>query len=302
MSTSVWPPISAEELEKEETASTARELAWLLESLQETLASLKSGLEECYALLAPIEPGSTLVISSVRSESIKGHITLVGTRIVKGSLQLRLKTHQPLQLILNPSQPLILTPLINLRNLLNQSLDCVDITRWTGDRHSAPFLSGQLRLLHSLIVEARQQLKGPPPLTPETTWLIDPPSPEVFDPPLPSSLSFNFSIQEAALVLTVRALEDADAMPDLKSRLFLAIGTQRRLEHDEMEKTFMIQNGAAQGQGREVRVREKVRVESADPSLLAAMAKLAALEHNVGMARKCLSIVMGEDGDDVEIS
>jgi hypothetical protein len=59
-------------------------LAWLLDSLQETLASLKSGLEECYALLAPIEPGSTLVISSPRSESIKGHITRVGTRIVKG--------------------------------------------------------------------------------------------------------------------------------------------------------------------------------------------------------------------------
>jgi hypothetical protein len=48
------------------------------------LESLKSGLEECYALLAPIEPGSTLVISSLRSESIKGHVTRVGTRIVKG--------------------------------------------------------------------------------------------------------------------------------------------------------------------------------------------------------------------------
>ena len=45
---------------------------------------LKEGLEDCYALLAPIDPGSTLVISSPRSESIKGHITRVGTRIVKG--------------------------------------------------------------------------------------------------------------------------------------------------------------------------------------------------------------------------
>ena len=59
-------------------------MEWLLESLQETLESLKSGLEECCALLAPIEPGSTLVVSSLRSESIKGHITRVGTRIVKG--------------------------------------------------------------------------------------------------------------------------------------------------------------------------------------------------------------------------
>ena len=32
-------------------------------------------LEEYYALLAPIEPGSTLAMSSPHSESIKGHIT-----------------------------------------------------------------------------------------------------------------------------------------------------------------------------------------------------------------------------------
>jgi len=71
----------------------------------------------------------------------------------------------------------------------------------------------------------------------------------------------------------------------------LAIGVQRRLEHDEAEQVF-------EYRGKEVRVREKVRVQSADPSLLAAMAKLAALEHNVGMARKCLSIVMGEENEE----
>lgn len=48
-------------------------------------------------------------------------------------------------------------------------------------------------------------------------------------------------------------------------------------------------------QGQNVRVKEKVRVESADPSLMSVMAKLAALDHTVGMARKCLSVVMGED-------
>ena len=46
--------------------------------------SLKSGLEECIALLAPREPGSTLVVSSSRSESVKGFVTRVGNRIVKG--------------------------------------------------------------------------------------------------------------------------------------------------------------------------------------------------------------------------
>ncbi len=59
-------------------------MQWLLESLQDSLALLKEGLEECVALLAPKEPGSTLVLSSLRSESVKGFVTRVGTKIVKG--------------------------------------------------------------------------------------------------------------------------------------------------------------------------------------------------------------------------
>jgi len=300
MSMTVWPPISPDDLKKEEEETIARELSWLLDSLQETLASLKSGLEECYALLAPIEPGSTLAMSSPRSESVKGHVTRIGTRIVKGSLHLRLHTLPPTLFTLSPDQPLILTPLSNLRNLLNQALDCVDITRWTGDRHSAPFISGQLRLLHSIITDAKAMLKGPPLLStadmspdPDVSWYTSPPSPETFSPPLPPNLSLDLTIFDASLILTLRVLESANAVPNLSSRFALAIGAQRRLEHDEMDEVFFYK-------GEEVRVKEKVRVESADPSLMAAMAKLAALEHTVQIARKCLTIVMGEDVDDGE--
>lgn len=48
------------------------------------MAALKEGLEECVKLLAPVEPGSTLVLSSLRSESVKGYVTRIGTKIVKG--------------------------------------------------------------------------------------------------------------------------------------------------------------------------------------------------------------------------
>lgn len=47
--------------------------------------------------------------------------------------------------------------------------------------------------------------------------------------------------------------------------------------------------------GAEVKVREKVRVESMDPSLMAVMAKLGALEHEVGRWREGLRILMEED-------
>lgn len=63
------------------------ELQWFLESLQPSLGALKEGLEDCVALLASKEPGSTLVLSSLRSESVKGFVTRVGTKLVKGVRQ-----------------------------------------------------------------------------------------------------------------------------------------------------------------------------------------------------------------------
>jgi hypothetical protein len=84
MSAAIWPPIGDAQLADEQAASQARELEWLLVQLRETLQSLKAGLEECAALLAPSENGSTLVLSSLRSESLKGLITRVGTRVTKG--------------------------------------------------------------------------------------------------------------------------------------------------------------------------------------------------------------------------
>ncbi|RDL35932.1 Uncharacterized protein BP5553_06544 [Venustampulla echinocandica] len=312
MATAIYPYIAPKELKKEEDDSTARELSWLLDSVQETLASLKSGLEECYALLAPIEPGSTLVTSSPRSESVKGHITRVGTTIVKGSLHLRLRTYSPLQLSISQEHPLILPQLSRLRALLNQSLDCVDITRWTGDRHSAPFITSQLHLLHSILIEALSLLKGPvllqptsdtPPQTPSLTDIEasvsahSPPWNEIsydaqtFTPALPQNLSLHFLPTSSSLILTVRVLEPTSTPPSTFNKLALAIGAQRRLEHDEIDEVFMYK-------GEEVRVREKVRVESsADPVLLVLGAKLGSLERCVEAGRMGLRAVLGVDDE-----
>jgi hypothetical protein len=61
-----------------------RELEWITDETVQVCEYLKHGLEDCYALLAPIDPGSTLVMSTPRNEKVKGTITRVGTRIVKG--------------------------------------------------------------------------------------------------------------------------------------------------------------------------------------------------------------------------
>ena len=61
----------------------ARELKWITSETLRVCEELKHGLEDCYALLAPVDPGSTLVMSTARSEKVKGTITRVGTRIIK---------------------------------------------------------------------------------------------------------------------------------------------------------------------------------------------------------------------------
>lgn len=61
-----------------------RELEWIVQETLQICQDLKHGLDDCYALLAPIDPGSTLAMSTHRNEKVKGFLTRVGTRIVKG--------------------------------------------------------------------------------------------------------------------------------------------------------------------------------------------------------------------------
>lgn len=321
MSTLLYPPIGPHELVRAEEDTIAKELEWLLSSLQDTLQSLKSGLEDCAELLAPTEPGSTLVLSSLRSENLKGFITRIGTRVVKGDIHLRLPSLPPpkghhsykLSISTQPTAPtIVLEQLTTTRTLINACLDVVDATRWTGDAKNPNFISGQLRLLHDNIQEAKGALKGW--TEGQKAWHEAPVPVDTFNPPLPDNVSFHLSISEAAVLLNVRTLETAypvtgtntplsftstssAAQPSysgfsLREKLVSALGVGRPTFHDEAHDVFTYK-------GQDVRVRDKVRVESQDPCLMSAMAKLGALERSVAVSRRALDVVMGrEDGDD----
>ena len=92
-------------------------------------------------------------------------------------------------------------------------------------------------------------------------------------------------------MLCVRTLlihhEDNNSISGLSLRQRLGLAPKLP-DHDEVEQLF-------QFKGQEVRVREKVRVESQDPALMAVMAKLSALSHGVAVWRASLSIVMGDE-------
>jgi hypothetical protein len=60
--------------------------------------------------------------------------------------------------------------------------------------------------------------------------------------------------------------------------------------HDEAGDVFS-------WKGDDVKVKEKVRIESQDPSLMAVMAKLTALHHEVVKCKTALKMLMGNEDD-----
>jgi hypothetical protein len=119
---------------------------------------------------------------------------------------------------------------------------------------------------------------------------------QTFEPPLPLNLAFHLCIVDASLLLEIRTLEPLQPAQsefsafNFGNRLASALGASRLPVHDEIDQVFTYK-------GQEVKVKEKVRVESQDPNLMAAMAKLNALERSVALGRKALDIVMGEEED-----
>ncbi|KAL2827851.1 Rogdi leucine zipper containing protein-domain-containing protein [Aspergillus pseudoustus] len=276
MATWVYPPLPPKRLEQEADSALEKELEWLLRSLQDSLSSLREGLHECAALLAPKEPGSTLVLSSMRSESVKGFVTRVGTKIVKGDIQLRLSSLSSragpttrLCMSNSPNAPeLVLSQLVSVRDLVNQCLDIVDVSTWTGDPLDARFIYSQIHLLGETIAEGRQMLRGESDVV-RGKWWETSASDSLFDPPLPPNLSFHLSIADSALVLYLRTLEPSTPTHtptafasdisltgfSIRDRLF----GPRQPAHDEVGDVFA-------WKGDDVKVREKVRVESQDPT------------------------------------
>lgn len=117
---------------------------------------------------------------------------------------------------------------------------------------------------------------------------------QAFNPPLQPNTSVHFYINEAALILEVRTLEplgpggvEQHSSFSLRGIGF-ALGAVKPPTHDEVDDIFS-------WRGQDVKVREKVRVESSDPKLMAALAKLNSIERTVALARKALDALMGQE-------
>ena len=226
------------------------------------------------------------VLETDRSQDIK--LRLQSLPPPKGSQS------YPLVVSTSPQAPtLVLDQLTSVQTLINECLDVIDASTWGGDPKNASFIAGQLRLLDMNIQQAKQALKGGDSQQP--TWWQQPVDETIFEPNLPPTLSFHLSIYEAALLLEVRTLDPVvptktHSTMSFREQLAVALGGTRAPLHDEGDEVFTYK-------GNEVRVKDKARVESQDPSLMAAMAKLNALERTLGLVRAALNVAMGTDRD-----
>lgn len=331
-----------------ENVSASREFEWLLCSLDETIRLLRSGLQECITLLNPDDgPGSTLPLSTSRSEALKGVVTRSGCCITRGDMQVKMaglphtKGLQAYKITLSPptssppapaasgpaSRPesdtdlhlphstIVLEQLVDVTNFVSACLALLDSVPLVEGEEGSMFDRGtmdskcivdMLNSLHSNVLAARSALKEPAPHRLFPFHSVDS---NIFDSSLPSSLAFNIYISEAALVAELRTL---DSLPSLdlnkssfslkaldipspfgfKKRFATAVGlrggsadqTQHNAESNPEELVVY--------KDTDVRVREIVRVESQDPKLMAAWAKLCGLEHVLSTTVKSLRLLM----------
>ena len=152
----------------------ARELSWLLSTLDETISALRSGLQECIHLLAPSGPGSTLPLSTSRSEALKGFITRVGSRVTRGDMQVKMaglpftRGLQAYKLSVATDHTLMLEQLVDVGNYVVASLELLrgeGEDREGGDetwmkKMDPKSVMQMLTALHANMMAARTALKG----------------------------------------------------------------------------------------------------------------------------------------------
>ena len=154
-------------------------------------------------------------------------------------MHLQLQTQPPQTLSLRPKSNIHMPQLVTLTAHLNEA---IKITTSTFDVPPNPsFLKAQLRLLSDLISDSITLLKGHPPEgddSIDTSWTVQSCASEHLEPDPGPGLACHFTLCESLIILTIRVLEPAHAPVALGTKLGLAIGAVRRVEHDEAGMVF----------------------------------------------------------------
>lgn len=328
MSTTLYPPVPrGANLESLLELNRLNELRSHLAYLLTTISSLTTGLSECLDLLKPFSPGNTLVLSSSKArlesknESIKGYVTRLGAEIIRADLRVNMPALRGgggrFTLISSSRETdddppdkdngdhggILLRQMVELQRAVDRALSLVDVPSWTGDRQDAHYVRGQVRMLGECLEEGQAIINGQAGRDP---WPHNPGlDHRSFVPPLPPNLHADVFLFNACITIELRTLDPVDSIATsistLTSKFSTALGGALKSPlHDEVGRVFTLPEqisppgSSPRSAGkREVRVREKIIVESADPHLLAVRSKLDALKRSVDFLRWGLEVLMG---------
>ncbi|KAK9389027.1 RAVE subunit 2/Rogdi [Lipomyces mesembrius] len=234
MTTAVYPIQDSSTALNEEHKVSILELAWLLNDLSSTIGSLEDGLEGCLALLRSDQPGSTLVLSSNRSEALKGFVLRVGQNIVKAEIHLKLTS-------LNKGQVCTFTlaegkviPLAQLGDCANFLTVCLRVIKEMDFIEPALVLS-QLRKLLSNIRYAHISIRNVSPAFqfPYTTIESN-----TFTPDIHDAIVIDLIISEAGVIADVRTLLPTDPPSDIGNASITSSSRNRQTSMGSLSPNF----------------------------------------------------------------
>lgn len=251
-----------------------RELEWLLKDTQTQIErAVTEGLVECKERLCAPFSGFKLVMSSGRSEALKGIVVRVGTALLDCELKLKIPSLPAPVTDISLTSVYPLAQVVDAVNYIDEAVESVRRSRYA----NADIVLAMLTRLLALVRSAANCLKEPIPTL--KFPLRAPPEPSLFSPPLPAGLIVDFYLEDSSVVTDVRVVSDVNPEElETHSGFLSSIGIKSKKVHavDVIEYN-----------GRQVIEQERVRVESQDPNLISATAKLKALEnHVVGLKRR----------------
>ncbi|CAN6598384.1 hypothetical protein TRVA0_001S05710 [Trichomonascus vanleenenianus] len=249
-----------------------RELEWLLKETQsEVHNSIKEGLEECLARLCEKHGEYKLVVSSNKSEVLKGIVTRSGPALVNVDVSVKMPH-------LNKNHTLPIKLANGKKYALEQLVDASNHLLHSSRIASGPFkISNGYRVKFDInemltgVRSAMKALKEPLKTRQFPNHAIDL---GLFEGLKESAenIAINFYIAESSIITDIRSFEYADHQP------FWSLGKRK---HPEVDFN-----------GRQAIELERVIVESQDPNLITVSAKLGALESHLEVLRKKLDIVL----------
>ncbi|CAG8481790.1 8246_t:CDS:10 [Acaulospora morrowiae] len=247
----------------------ARELEWLLVSqLPNAFYDLKKGLKKCETIMKSPEHDdslgtSTLVISSNNSDSLKGYITLDGSDIIKGELQVKFPNYNRgnlIKLTIHSKKPYFIEQLVDAQNYITLALNALECSSQACAKESASELLGNVL---EYISHSRSALNY---VSQEKLFPYKICDPQMFSSNLPEDLVVQFHVEGSYIVNSVYALQFHSSLPQQKNGGIL--GT-----HKQPSKV-------CQYKDKYVSILGEVSVKSPDPKLAEVMESLKKLERD----------------------